>query len=82
MKHLIRNLSLRRKLMLLLLLPAIAAVLLAMDLLYLNWQHVRTAQYVSQAIDTSVTMNKLVAALQAERGASGVYLASAGARFT
>ena len=82
MKHLIRNLSLRRKLMLLLLLPAIAAVLLAMDLLYLNWQQVRTAQYVSQAIDTSVTMNKLVAALQAERGASGVYLASAGARFT
>ncbi|WP_134055793.1 methyl-accepting chemotaxis protein [Rheinheimera aquimaris] len=82
MKHLIRNLSLRRKLMLLLLLPAIAAVLLAMDLLYLNWQQVRTAQYVTQAIDTSVSMNKLVATLQAERGASGVYLASAGARFT
>ena len=82
MKHVIRNLSISRKLMLLLVLPVTVALLLALDLIYLNWQQVQMAQQVGQAINTSATMNALVGTLQAERGASGVYLASSGKRFS
>ena len=82
MKHVIRNLSISRKLMLLLLLPVTAALLLALNLIYLNWQQVQMAQQVGRAIETSATMNALVGTLQAERGASGVYLASSGQRFS
>ena len=46
MKHVIRNLSISRKLMLLLLLPVTAALLLALNLIYLNWQQVQMAQQV------------------------------------
>lgn len=82
MTHFIRNLTISKKLMLLLLLPAIAALSLAVASLIASWQQVNLAQYVGRAIDASVTMNALVATLQAERGASGVYLASSGKRFT
>lgn len=82
MKHVIRNLSISRKLMLLLLLPVTAALFLALNLIYLNWQQVQMAQQVGRAIETSATMNALVGTLQAERGASGVYLASSGQRFS
>lgn len=82
MPHFIRNLSISRKLLVLLLLPALAALVLALERLNDSWQQVNVAKHVSQAIDSSVTMNALVATLQAERGASGVYLASSGKRFS
>lgn len=82
MTHFIRNLSISHKLMLLLLLPALAALWLALGRLNTSWQQVSEAQHVSQAIEAAATMNALVATLQAERGASGVYLASNGNRFT
>ena len=81
MTHFIRNLSISRKLMLLLLLPAVAALWLALGRISDSWQQVALAEHVSQAIKASATTNALVATLQAERGASGVYLASNGNRF-
>lgn len=81
MTHFIRNLSISRKLLLLLLLPALAALWLALGRFSDSWQQVRMAEHVSKSIEASATMNALVATLQAERGASGVYLASNGSRF-
>lgn len=65
----------------LLFLPALAALSLALGRFSDGWQQVRMAEHVSQSIDVSATMNALVATLHAERGASGVYLASNGNRF-
>lgn len=81
MRRFIRNLAISQKLMLLLLLPALAALWLAGGRLTASWQQVELAQHIRSSIDVSVTMNALVGTLQAERGASGVFLASSGKRF-
>ncbi|HEY0922687.1 methyl-accepting chemotaxis protein [Rheinheimera pacifica] len=81
MRRFIRNLAISQKLMLLLLLPALAALWLAGGRLTASWQQVELAQHITSSIEASVTMNELVGALQAERGASGVFLVSSGKRF-
>lgn len=81
MRRFIRNLAISQKLMLLLLLPVLAALWLAGGRLTASWQQVELARHIGSSIDASVTMNTLVGTLQAERGASGVFLASSGERF-
>ncbi|QBL09692.1 HAMP domain-containing protein [Rheinheimera sp. D18] len=78
MAQFVRNLSISQKLMLLLFLPVVIALWLLVSQLTQSWQQVSLAQHVRASIDTSVVTNHLVSALQAERGASGVFLASSG----
>lgn len=81
MASFIRDLTLRQKLTLLLVFPVCAVLWLLGERLVASWSQQQMANYVSSAINTSVRMNSLISALQAERGASGVYLASKGQRF-
>ena len=81
MASFIRDLTLRQKLSLLLVFPVCAVLWLLGDRLVASWSQQQMANYVSSSITTSVRMNSLISALQAERGASGVYLASKGQRF-
>lgn len=81
MKRFIRNLAIKQKLLLLLILPAMAALSLASIYLVDSWQQVKLSQQISRSINASVTMNTLLGNLQAERGATGVFLASSGERF-
>lgn len=81
MGRIIRNLAISQKLLLLLFLPIVVALWLLVGRLTTSWQQVNLAQHVYSSIDASMVMNQLVATLQAERGASGVFLASSGAKF-
>lgn len=81
MSRFIRNLSISQKMMLLLFLPALAALWLAGGRLTASWQQVKLSQHIITSIEASETMNRLVATLQAERGATGVFLASSGKKF-
>ncbi|WP_233008397.1 methyl-accepting chemotaxis protein [Rheinheimera faecalis] len=81
MASFIRDLTLRQKLTLLLVFPVCAVLWLLGERLVASWSQQQMANYVSSAINTSIRMNSLISALQAERGASGVYLASKGQRF-
>lgn len=82
MQHFIRNLTLSRKLILLLSLPVLLLLWLAATQLNDRLQEVRVATQVGAAINVSVAMGELIGALQAERGASGVVINSQGQRFT
>lgn len=82
MQHFIRNLTLSRKLILLLSLPVILLLWLVAMQLNDSLQEVRVATRVGIAIEASVVMGELIGALQAERGASGVVINSQGQRFT
>jgi methyl-accepting chemotaxis protein len=81
MASFIRDLTIRQKLSLLLVFPVCVVLWLLGERLVASWSQHQMANYVSSSITTSVTMNSLISALQAERGASGVYLASKGQRF-
>ncbi|KRS21520.1 chemotaxis protein [Alishewanella sp. WH16-1] len=82
MQQVIRDLSIGRKLMLLLSLPVLLLLWLASSQLMNRLQEVQVAQQVGSAIEVSVVMGELIGALQAERGASGVVINSQGQRFT
>ncbi|EIW88084.1 methyl-accepting chemotaxis sensory transducer [Alishewanella agri BL06] len=82
MQQVIRDLSIGRKLMLLLSLPVLLLLWLASSQLMNRLQEVQVAQQVGEAIEVSVAMGELIGALQAERGASGVVINSQGQRFT
>jgi len=82
MQQVIRDLSIGRKLMLLLSLPVLLLLWLASSQLINRLQEVQVAQQVGEAIEVSVVMGELIGALQAERGASGVVINSQGQRFT
>lgn len=82
MQQFIRNLSIGRKLILLLSLPVLLLLWLASNQLLSRLQEVQVAQQVGSAIEVSVVMGELIGALQAERGASGVVINSQGQRFT
>lgn len=82
MQQVIRDLSIGRKLMLLLSLPVLLLLWLASSQLMNRLQEVQVAQQVGEAIEVSVVMGELIGALQAERGASGVVINSQGQRFT
>lgn len=81
MASFIRDLTIRQKLSLLLVFPVCAVLWLLGERLVASWSQQQMANYVSSSITNSVRMNSLISALQAERGASGVYLASKGQRF-
>ena len=82
MQQVIRDLSIGRKLILLLSLPVLLLLWLASSQLMNRLQEVQVAQQVGEAIEVSVAMGELIGALQAERGASGVVINSQGQRFT
>jgi len=82
MQQVIRDLSIGRKLILLLSLPVLLLLWLASSQLLNRLQEVQVAQQVGSAIEVSVVMGELIGALQAERGASGVVISSQGQRFT
>jgi len=82
MQQVIRDLSIGRKLILLLSLPVLLLLWLASSQLLNRLQEVQVAQQVGSAIEISVVMGELIGALQAERGASGVVISSQGQRFT
>lgn len=82
MQQVIRDLSIGRKLILLLSLPVLLLLWLASSQLLNRLQEVQVAQQVGEAIEVSVVMGELIGALQAERGASGVVINSQGQRFT
>lgn len=82
MQPFIRNLSIGRKLILLLTLPVLLLLWLVSSQLVNRLQDVKLAQQVGSAIEVSVVMGEIIGALQAERGASGVVINSQGQRFS
>lgn len=82
MQPFIRNLSIGRKLILLLTLPVLLLLWLVSSQLVNRLQDVKLAQQVGLAIEVSVVMGEIIGALQAERGASGVVINSQGQRFS
>lgn len=82
MNNFIRNMSITRKLAFLLTLPVLLLIWLLAEQFITNIQHVRTAQHLTSAIKISAELDKLIGTLQAERGASGVFVDSQGKRFT
>ncbi|MDZ7871320.1 MAG: hypothetical protein U5L02_19315 [Rheinheimera sp.] len=77
----IRNLSVKAKLILLLTLPILTLLGLAINRILLDVANYAIAQHVETTVSHSVKISQLIGTLQAERGASGVVLASKGARF-
>lgn len=77
----IRNFKVKAKLMLLLTLPVLALLGLALNRILMDVENYTTAHHVETIVNHSVKVSQLIGALQAERGASGVVLASKGTRF-
>jgi methyl-accepting chemotaxis protein len=77
----IRNLTVRTKLLCLLALPILALFGLALMQIVADVDRLTIAKDVETTVNHSVIVSELIGALQAERGASGVVLASKGARF-
>ena len=77
----IRDLTIFQKLMLLLFLPTVVGMWLLGSRLVLSWQQVELAKHVNSSIEVSVTLTQLVTTLQAERGASGIFISSSGTKF-
>jgi methyl-accepting chemotaxis protein len=77
----IRNLSVKAKLILLLTLPVLTLLGLALNRILLDVENYAIALHVETTVSHSVKISQLIGTLQAERGASGVVLASKGARF-
>lgn len=82
MQPFIQNLSIGRKLILLLSVPVLLLLWLVTSQLVNRLQDVKLAQQVGLAIEVSVVMGEVIGALQAERGASGVVINSQGQRFS
>lgn len=77
----IRNLTVKAKLIMLLALPLLALLGLALNLVMLDLKYLEIAKDVETTVSQSVKVSQLIGTLQAERGASGVVLASKGERF-
>lgn len=77
----IRNLTVKAKLIVLLTLPVLALLGLALNRILLDLGNYTIALQVETTVSHSVKVSQLIGTLQAERGASGVVLASKGARF-
>lgn len=77
----IRNLTVKAKLIVLLTLPVLALLGLALNRILLDVGNYTIALQVETTVSQSVKVSQLIGTLQAERGASGVVLASKGARF-
>jgi methyl-accepting chemotaxis protein len=81
MKHLLQNLPMHRKLLLLLFFPSILLLWFATQSLLAQWQQYQNAVQVRAAISDHLLLGQLVNALQVERGSSGIFISSKGARF-
>jgi len=77
----IRNLTVKAKLILLLTLPVLALLGLALNRILMDVGSYTIALQVETTVSHSVKVSQLIGTLQAERGASGVVLASKGSRF-
>ena len=77
----IRNLTVKAKLIVLLTLPVLALLGLALNRILLDLGNYTIALQVETTVSHSVKVSQLIGTLQAERGASGVVLASKGSRF-
>lgn len=77
----IRNLTVKAKLILLLTLPVLALLGLALNRILMDVGNYTIALHVETTVSHSVKVSQLIGTLQAERGASGVVLASKGSRF-
>lgn len=77
----IRNLTVKAKLILLLTLPVLALLGLALNRILMDVENYTIALQVETTVSHSVKVSQLIGTLQAERGASGVVLASKGSRF-
>jgi methyl-accepting chemotaxis protein len=77
----IRNLTVKVKLILLLTLPVLALLGLALNRILMDVGNYTIALQVETTVSHSVKVSQLIGTLQAERGASGVVLASKGSRF-
>ena len=82
MKNLLQNLPMHRKLLLLLFFPSVLLLWFASQSLLLQWQHYQNAAQVRAAIGDHLLLGQLVNALQVERGSSGIFISSKGARFS
>ncbi|WP_031569347.1 methyl-accepting chemotaxis protein [Rheinheimera texasensis] len=81
MKHLLQNLPMHRKLLLLLFFPSVLLLWFATQSLLAQWQQYQNAVQVRAAISDHLLLGQLVNALQVERGSSGIFISSKGARF-
>ncbi len=82
MKNLLQNLPMHRKLLLLLFFPSVLLLWFASQSLLTQWQHYQNAAQVRAAIGDHLLLGQLVNALQVERGSSGIFISSKGARFS
>ncbi len=82
MKHLLQNLPMHRKLLLLLFFPSVLLLWFATQSLLAQWQQYQNAVQVRVAISDHLLLGQLVNALQVERGSSGIFISSKGARFS
>ena len=81
MKNLLQNLPMHRKLLLLLFFPSVLLLWFASQSLLQQWQQYQNAAQVRAAISDHLLLGQLVNALQVERGSSGIFISSKGARF-
>lgn len=77
----IRDLTVKVKLLLLLSLPILALFCFVIHRVVTDVKNLKIAQAVDSTVQHSLKISQLISTLQAERGASGVVLASKGGRF-
>ena len=81
MLNFMKHFSISKKLAVLLLLPMLLVLGLASQQLLQLWQRYQTALHVQSMVERSQHLADYVTKLQAERGSSGVFVASRGERF-
>ncbi|MGB1237148.1 MAG: methyl-accepting chemotaxis protein [Pseudomonadales bacterium] len=77
-----RNLSIKYKLMLLVLVPLMLAVAFIISALAKSWSNTKNMEDAEVLLALSIASSNLVHELQKERGASAVYLGTKGKRFS
>lgn len=81
MLNFMKHFSISKKLAVLLLLPMLLVLGLASQQLLQLWQRYQTALHVQSMVEQSQQLADFATKLQAERGSSGVFVASRGERF-
>ncbi|WP_409525644.1 methyl-accepting chemotaxis protein [Nitrincola sp. MINF-07-Sa-05] len=81
MSGVIRNLSMTRKLLLLLIVPLFGLILLSGARVVDDWRQVSAMKSLIISADTSAAISEAIHYMQVERGSSGVFLGSQGTQF-
>ncbi len=81
MQAVIKHWSMQAKLLLLLMLPLLFLLFFAGRFLLEQYQQLEVAATVQQKVTLTLSLGELITGLQTERGSSGVFLGSKGARF-